>query len=176
MRIAGYVRESADPSADRPAFAQQEELRRYAVEHGHDLVAICRDAREPGHALGRTGYRSLLGVIGAGGVDAVVVPGLDTLASDQIVQEIILWDLRSRRVRVLSTRPEDDASLGSGTTEPARLFIRDVLARVAEYGQLVTEMALEAGSTAAPAALPGDPEDDDDEDDVLGDVMIELDS
>ena len=40
VRIAGYVRESADPSADRPAFAQQEELRRYAVEHGHDLVAV----------------------------------------------------------------------------------------------------------------------------------------
>ena len=170
MRIAGYVRESADPSADRPAFAQQEELRRYAVEHGHDLVAICRDAREPGHALGRSGYRSLLGVIAAGGVDAVVVPGLETLATDQIVQEIILWDLRSRRVRVLSTRSEDDAALGEAPASPGRILIRDVLARVAEYGELIAKMTADAAPPGSPAALPGDPDADDD----LEDVVIEL--
>jgi len=133
VRIAGYVREPADPSADRPAFAQQEELRRYALEHGHDLIAVCRDAREAGHALGRSGYRSLLGVIETGAVDAVLLPGLETLSDDQILQEIILWDLRSRRVRVLSTRPADDAVLGGGDPGPARMLIRDVLTRVAEY-------------------------------------------
>jgi hypothetical protein len=154
VRIAGYVRESADPSADRPAFAQQEELRRHAVEHGHDLVAICRDAREPGHALGRAGYRSLLGVIASRAVDAVMVPGLETFADDEIVQEIILWDLRSRRVRVLSTRPQDDAVLAGDDPGPARMVIRDVLARVAEYGRLAASVPVEA-STARVVRPPG---------------------
>jgi DNA invertase Pin-like site-specific DNA recombinase len=152
VRIAGYVRESADPSADRPAFAQQEELRRYAVDHGHDLVAVCRDVREPGHALGRAGYRSLLGVIASGSVDTVLVPGLETLADDEIVQEIMLWDLRSRQVRVLSTRPQDEAILDGGDPGPSRMVIRDVLARVAEYGRLAAAVPVEA-----PAAAPGAP-------------------
>ena len=170
MRIAGYVRESADPSADRPAFAQQEELRRFAAENGHDLVAVCRDAREPGHALGRTGYRSLLGVIAAGGIEAVALPGLDTLSSDQIVQEIILWDLRSRRVRVLSTRPDDDEILGGRALPPARILIRDVLARVAEYARLASvvpgpDTTLPAPINGSDGAVAKDGEDD---------VVIEL--
>jgi hypothetical protein len=146
VRIAGYVREPADPSADRPAFAQQEELRRYALEHGHDLVAVCRDAREAGYALGRSGYRSLLGVIATGAVDAVLLPGLETLADDQILQEIILWDLRSRRVQILSTRSADSAVLGGDDPGPARMLIRDVLSRVAEY----TAWASDLGSTGSP--------------------------
>jgi hypothetical protein len=175
VRIAGYVREPADPSADRPAFAQQEELRRYALEHGHDLVAVCRDAREPGHALGRSGYRSLLGVIATGAIDAVVLPGLEALSDDQILQEIILWDLRSRRVRVLSTRSADDSYLGSGDPGPARMLIRDVLARVAEFA------AFAAGPTPRETtddSLAGDsPERAVPESRVDGgDVVIELDA
>ncbi len=166
MRLAGYVRESADPSADRSAFAQQEDLRRYALEHGHDLVAVCRDARQPGHALGRSGYRSLLGVIGAGGIDAVVLPGIETLSSDQIVQEIILWDLRSRRIRVLSTDPEDDTVLTDPPAEPGRMLIRDVLARVAEYSRL---------AAAVPPVRPTRPLSADVPDTAdAGDVVIEL--
>lgn len=168
MRIAGYVRESADPSADRPAFAQQEELRRYAVEHGHDLVAICRDAREPGHALGRDGYRSLLGVIASGSVDTVLVPGLETFADDEIVQEIMLWDLRSRQVRVLSTRPADEPILDGGDPGASRMVIRHVLARVAEYGRLAAAVPVEVAAHLAPGA--GGVEDAE----ATTDVVIEL--
>jgi DNA invertase Pin-like site-specific DNA recombinase len=160
VRIAGYVRESADPSADRPAFAQQEELRRYALEHGHDLVAICRDAREPGHALGRAGYRSLLGVIASGSVDAVLVPGLETLADDEIVQEIMLWDLRSRRVRVLSTSPLDEAILTGDDPGPSRMVIRHVLARVGEYGRLAAAVPVDASPVPVVPEAAGEPAED----------------
>jgi DNA invertase Pin-like site-specific DNA recombinase len=173
VRIAGYVRESADPSADRPAFAQQEELRRYAVEHGHDLVAICRDVREPGHALGRAGYRSLLGVIASGSVDTVLVPGLETLADDEIVQEVMLWDLRSRRVRVLSTHPQDDPILADGDPGPSRRVIRHVLARVAEYGLLVAAVPAEA-TVAQGVPEPGAVADEAEEAAGETEVVIEL--
>jgi len=166
VRIAGYVREPADPSADRPAFAQQEELRRYALEHGHDLIAVCRDAREAGYALGRSGYRSLLGVVETGTVDAVLLPGLETLADDQILQEIVLWDLRSRRVRVLSTRPADDPVLGGDDPGPARMLIRDVLTRVAEYSAWASGISPAAGPGVDVAPIPSLVEG--------GDVLIEL--
>ena len=136
MRVAGYVRESADQAAGRSAYAQQEEIRRHATEHGDHLVAICQDTRVPGEPLARDGYLGLLGVIGSEAVEAVVLPGLGTLSSDQIVQEIMLWDLRSRGVHVISTDPDDlvllDTEAGPG---PTRMLIRDVLERVGEHAK-----------------------------------------
>lgn len=143
MRVVGYVRESADPEDPRPAFAQYEEIRRWTTERGHHLVGICQDTRQAGHALGRDGYLALLGTIEAGGVDAVVVPGVETFSSDQIVQEIMLGDLRSRRVRVLSTRPDEAAVMGGTDADPARMLIRDVLARVAEHDRSITGRRIE---------------------------------
>lgn len=137
MRVVGYVRESADP-AGPSAFAQQEELRRYAVEHGHAIVAVCQDLRSPGAATTRDGYLSVLGVIAAGGVEAVLVPRLSTFSSDAIVQEIMLWDLRSRGIRVVSTDPVDLRLLEDAPSPEAdRMVIRDVLERVGEHARHV---------------------------------------
>ncbi|HSR15906.1 MAG TPA: recombinase family protein, partial [Gemmatimonadales bacterium] len=83
MRVVGYIRESQDPDETRPAFAQHEELRRWCADRGHSLIAVCQDTRQPGRALGRDGYVSMLGVIGSGRADMVVIPGLDTLSADQ---------------------------------------------------------------------------------------------
>jgi len=152
LRVASYVRESADRTVDRTAFAQQEELRRHAAAHGLQIVAVCQDSRHDGRTLGRDGYRSLLGVIHAGNVDAVLLPGLDTLASDLVVQEIMLWDLRSRGVRILSTDPEDVAVLGSKQADPARMLIRDVLARLGEHTEMIA---------SAPAPRISKPAEDD---------------
>lgn len=138
MRVVGYVRESADP-AGPTAFAQHEELRRYAAEHGHLVVAVCQDLRSVGAAPGRDGYLSVLGVIAAGGVEALLVPRLAALSSDAIVQEIMLWDLGSRGIRVISTDPIDLRHLDTTTPpDPDRLFIRDVLERVGEHARGVT--------------------------------------
>lgn len=135
MRVVGYVRESADP-AGTSAFAQQEELRRFASEHGHRLVAVCQDLRSPGSPPSRDGYLSVLGVVAAGGVEAVLVPRLSTLSSDAIVQEIMLWDLRSRGIRVVSTDPVDLRLLDDEQAPGAdRLVIRDVLQRVGEHAR-----------------------------------------
>ena len=132
MRIVGYVREPADGS--RSAYAQQEELRRHAASHGDALVAICQDVRSGG----RDGYVSLLGVVAAGGVDAVVVPGLQTFSADAIVQEIVVWDLRGRGVAVVSTDPADAEVLDPGAEpEPGRMLIRDVLDRVRDHARRV---------------------------------------
>jgi DNA invertase Pin-like site-specific DNA recombinase len=154
----GYVRESADPSAGHSAFEQQELIRRHALEHGHSIVAVCLDARAAGEALGRDGYLGLLGVIASGATDAVIVPGLSVLSSDQIVQEIMLWDLRGRGVRVISTDPSDllllDADERPGSS---RMLIRDVLERVGEHARSIGAHRIEP-----PGILPD------------GDVMIHI--
>lgn len=149
MRVVGYIRESADAADTRSAFAQQEELRLHAIDNGYQLVSMCQDLRFPGHAPNRDGYVSLLGVIAAGGVDAVLVPGLATLSSDAIVQEIMLWDLKGRGVRVISTRVVDLRLLEDGAQLDAdRLVIRDVLVRVGEHSRSL------GGSGRLTAATP----------------------
>jgi hypothetical protein len=133
MRVVGYVRESADPARFRSAFEQTEELRRHAAEASHLVVAVCLDTRHPGHPTGRDGYLSLLGVVAAGAVDGVLVPGLGTFSADETVQEIAVWDLRRRGVQVLSTRAEDGPLLDDeASPDPGRDAIRRVLDRLAE--------------------------------------------
>ncbi|MCB2222953.1 MAG: recombinase family protein [Actinobacteria bacterium] len=133
MRVVGYAREAAGSDTPRPVFAQHEEIRRWAADHGHDLVAVCQDRPGASHPLERDGYLSLLGTVASGGVDAVALPGVATLSDDLIVQEILLWDLRSRGVRVLSTEAADAAVVGDEEPDAMRLVIRDVLARVEEH-------------------------------------------
>ena len=134
MRVVGYVRESADPSHRHSAFSQQEQLRRYVADRGHRLVAVTSDTRVPGQPTTRDGYRSLLGIVASGAVDAVLIPGIETFSSDAIVQEIILWDLRNRGVRVVSTEASDHVVLDPDLDlDPSRMVIRDVLERVEEH-------------------------------------------
>ena len=148
MRVVAYVREAADPAGDRPAFVQQEEIRRFAAAHGLQVVALCQDVRSPGRALGREGYLSLLGVLASGNAAAVLLPGLATLSSDLVVQEIMLWDLRSRGALVLSTDPGDLDALAAAPPDADRQFVRHVLARVAEHGALAA-----ASPTGPPEAV-----------------------
>ena len=148
MRVVGYVREPADPSHGRSAFSQQEQLRRYVTDRGHRLVAVCSDNRVPGQPPTRDGYRSLLGIVASGAVDAVLIPGIETFSSDAIVREIILWDLRNRGVRVVSTESSDQVVLDPNVDmDPSRMVIRDVLERVEEHADLTHR-------TNIPVAVP----------------------
>jgi DNA invertase Pin-like site-specific DNA recombinase len=150
MRVVAYVREAADPAEDRPAFAQQEEIRRFAAAHGLQVVAVCQDVRSPGRSLGRDGYLGLVGILASGSAEAVLLPGLATLSSDIVVQEIMIWDLRSRGIRVLSTDAADLAVLGANPPDADRRFVRHVLARVAEHAALAPQ------SPSSPALRPAE--------------------
>lgn len=138
LRVVGYVRETTGPHEGETAFAQSERIRRWVVDSGHQLVAVCQDVRHSGHALGRDGYRALVGIVHAGQVDAVVVAALTAFSLDKIIQEIILWELRSRGVSVLSATEDDLGDLKDPPDDQARLLIRDVLARVVDHMQVST--------------------------------------
>jgi DNA invertase Pin-like site-specific DNA recombinase len=153
MRVVAYLRESTDPGDDRPAFAQQEDIRRHAAAHGLDVVAICQDVPRPGLALGREGYRSLLGIVSSGNVEAVLLPGVLTLSADVVLQEVMLWDLRSRGALVLSTDAADADVLSPTPADATRQFVRDVLVRVAEYREA---LGLLAPPTSPPAGPGGE--------------------
>lgn len=131
MRVVGYVRESFGPGDSDPAFVQGESIRGWVRSTGHNLISICQDVRQEGHALGREGYQALLGIVAGQGADGVVVPSLEALSPDLMTQEIIIWDLRRRGVTVLSIDDADQQMLLNPSKE--RQLMRDVLARLQDY-------------------------------------------
>lgn len=133
MRVAGYIREVPGADNGESSYAQSERIRRWVVRGGHALVAICQDVPQPGYPLDRAGYRALLGIVEAGEADVVLVPDLEVLSPDKIVQEIMIWNLRSRGVSVLVAEEAQLGQLIDPPPDAARLLIRDVLARVSEH-------------------------------------------
>lgn len=136
MRVVGYIREASADS--EPAFAQSEQIRRWIGDNGHRLVALCQDVRTPGHAVGREGLQSIVGIVSAGQVDAVVVPSLGTLSPDKVSQEVIMWDLRSHGITVLSADPNDIPHLSDPPADNVRLITRDVLAKAARFDEILS--------------------------------------
>ena len=160
MRVVGYIREA---SADgEPAFAQSEQIRRWVNENGHRLIALCQDVRTPGHAVGRDGLQSIVGIISAGHVDAVVVPSLTTFSPDKVSQEVVMDGLRQYGIAVLSADKADIPNLADPPSDNARLVIRDVLAKAARFDKIL-------GVPAVPEEDPAVMRIDD-----APDVVIEL--
>ena len=135
MQVVGYIREASADS--EPAFAQSEQIRRWIGESGHRLVSLCQDVRSPGHSVGREGLQSIVGIVSAGQVDAVVVPSLLTFSQDKVSQEVIMWELRAHGVMVLSTDSEDIPQLADPPADQVRLIIRDVLAKSARFEEIM---------------------------------------
>ncbi len=160
MRVVGYIREA---SADgEPAFAQSEKIRRWINENGHRLVALCQDVRTPGHSVGREGLQSIVGIVSAGQVDAVVVPSLTTFSSDKVTQEVIMSALRLNEVSLLSTDPADIEMLADPSADNLRMIVRDVLAKRTRFEEILT---LPAKGVAEPEVIRVD---------ETPDVVIEL--
>jgi DNA invertase Pin-like site-specific DNA recombinase len=136
VRVVGYIREAS--AEGEPAFAQSERIRRWINENGHRLVALCQDVRTPGHAVGREGLQSIVGIISAGQVDAVVVPSLTTFAADKVTQEVIISALRTNGVTLLSTDTVDIDQLADPPTDNVRLLVRDVLAKQARFDEILS--------------------------------------
>lgn len=136
MRVVGYIRESSADS--EPAFAQSEKIRRWINENGHRLIALCQDVRTPGHPVGREGLQSIIGIASAGQVDAVVVPALTTLSPDKVSQEVIVWELRSHGVGVLSAELGDLDQLADPPADNLRMLARDILAKSARFDTILS--------------------------------------
>lgn len=168
MRVVGYIRVSLATTTAGAAYAQSEAIRRWVAENGHRVVAICQDVRTPGHSLGREGLRALVGLIDSGQVDAVIVADLNTFATDVVVQEVVLWDLRARGVNVLSASPDDIAALSDPPGDLVRLLLRDVLTRVTEHQSYFVE------STSTAAVIDLDSIDSTDHPRQLASIPVEI--
>lgn len=133
MRVAGYVRQTPGRADPDTAFAQGERVRRWVLDTANELIAVCQDHHASSAAMDRPGFKALLDIVRSNGADAVVVANLAALSPDKMTQEIMIQDIRAAGATIIATDNDDIEMLRTGEHDHARMVVRDVLARIAEY-------------------------------------------
>ncbi len=149
MNAVGYIRVSTDNQLDGLGLDIQEAaIRELSAVRGWELVDIFRDEGVSGSEdiIGRQGLANAIAALEADDVSVLVVPKLDRLARDLIVQESILRDVWRMGCEVVPcVEGEQFACRPDSPTDPSRKLIRQVLGAVAEYERAMIKARLVAG-------------------------------
>lgn len=128
-RAIGYGRVStAEQAASGYGLdAQADTIRSEATRRGWELVDLVLDEGESGKSLDRPGVLDLLGRLGAGEADVLVVSKLDRLTRSLVdLAELLDWTERAGVALVA-------VDLGIDTTTSAGRLVARVMASVAEW-------------------------------------------
>lgn len=152
MKLVGYTRVSTNKQADQGfgLEVQADQITRWARDHRHKIVGWYRDEGESGTDPGRLGL--LDAIAHAKTADGLVVPRLDRLARDVVLQETFLGELRRAGSRMHSCDPSEDALLVDDDTDPTRKLMRQLLGAIADYERALIRMRMEAGRARKIAA------------------------
>jgi DNA invertase Pin-like site-specific DNA recombinase len=126
---------------------QKATIRIWCKANGHKLVAIHADEGISGakELEDRPGLADALDMIRSRKAQGIVVPRLDRLARDLIVQETILAEVRRIGGEVFSTSPAEASYLTDDPDDPSRKMIRQVLGAVSEYERSMVVLRLRNG-------------------------------
>jgi DNA invertase Pin-like site-specific DNA recombinase len=149
MKVVGYVRVSTTAQAEEGfgLDVQRQSVRKWAKDHGHKLVGIQADEGISGakELDDRPALGTALAMVAAGEIEGLVVPKLDRLARDLIIQETLLGEIRRNGGRVFSCMAGEDGYLADDPDDPSRKLIRQVLGAVSEYERSVIALRLRSG-------------------------------
>lgn len=146
MDIGAYLRVSTESQLSGFGMeVQREKCVTWAREHGHRIVRWFTDeGLSGGDGLD---VRIALGeaLDAARGGMRFVVPRLDRLARDVILQETILRDVRRMGSDIFSTVASEQENLTEDATDPARKMIRVILGAVNEYEKSMIVLRMKSG-------------------------------
>ena len=149
MKIVGYVRVSTATQVEDGLGldVQKAALRAWCKANGHRLTSILSDEGVSGakELEDRPGLADALDMIRNGKAQGIVVPRLDRLARDLIVQETILAEVRRIGGEVFSTSPAEASYLTDDPDDPSRKMIRQVRGAVSEYERSMVVLRLRNG-------------------------------
>ncbi len=143
----GYIRVSTEQQLDGQGLdVQRDAIIGLAEAEGLELVAVFADEGVSGSedVAGREGLAAALDALDDGMV--LVIPKLDRLARDLMVQESILRDVWAAGATVMPV-PEGERAYcrPDDPTDPSRTLIRQVLGAVAAYERSMIRARLVAG-------------------------------
>lgn len=112
MKVALYLRvASADQNDCDMLSLQENSLREWAKEQGHEVVDVFRDM-SPGNSLVRPGLQSLLGEINLNRFEAVAVHGFSRLVRETALALSLSETLENSGVKVFSSGESGDVLSG----------------------------------------------------------------
>ncbi len=149
MKIVGYVRVSTAVQAEDGLGldVQKAAIKSWCKANGHRLIKVLSDQGISGakELEDRPGLADALDMIRSRKAQGIVVPRLDRLARDLIVQETILAEVRRVGGETFSTSPAEASFLSDDPDDPSRKLIRQVLGAVSEYERSMVTLRLRNG-------------------------------
>ncbi|GAA1242552.1 recombinase family protein [Oryzihumus leptocrescens] len=147
MRLIGYIRVSTDRQAEAGfgLDVQEDALQGWARQQGHRLVRVIREEGVSGALDDRPGLVEAFAALRQREASGVVVPRLDRLARDLIVQEQILAEVRRGGWTVHSATNSESHYLADDPGDPSRTLIRQVLGAVSQYERAMIRLRLAGG-------------------------------
>lgn len=149
MRYVLYRRVSSNAQAsDGQGLEIQEETGRAWLRAGrHRLVEVCTDSALSGSddVAHRPGLARALALVIADKADGILVPRLDRLARDVILQEQLLAELHRIGKELRSCSPTEDHNLEHTPDDPTRALVRRILGAVAQYERELIRLRLKSG-------------------------------
>jgi DNA invertase Pin-like site-specific DNA recombinase len=156
VRVVAYLRVSTDRQAEHGfgLDVQERAVKTWVRQHGHRLVGIHRDEGVSGsNGLDtRLGLADALAAVRAGKADGVVVPRLDRLARDLVLQETLIGEVRRLGGQVFSCSDAEAEFLVDDPADPSRQLIRQILGAVNEYERSMITLRMRGGRERKRAA------------------------
>jgi DNA invertase Pin-like site-specific DNA recombinase len=153
VRVVGYIRVSTDRQVDGYGLDVQEKaLRTWARDNGHRLVRIYREEGVSGKLEDRPALADALRAVKDRQGDGLVVPKLDRLARDLVVQEQLIAEVWRMGAAVFSAVASEADYLVDDPADPSRKLIRQVLGAVSEYERAMIALRLRTGRAHKAAA------------------------
>ena len=148
----GYVRVSTDRQAEHGfgLEVQEKAVRDWARAKRIRLleVAVDRGASGSADVVNRPGLARALGLVTAGKVGALVVPRMDRLARDLVLQEWVRGEIVRAGGQVRSCVDVEDLYLIEDPDNPTGQLVRQILGSVAQYERSMIRLRMRAGLEA----------------------------
>ena len=152
MKIVAYLRVSTDKQAEEGygLDVQRADCQAWARANGHRIVGWYPDEGVGGanDLAAREKLPDALAALADGTASALVVPRLDRLARDLVVQESLIAEIRRMGGEIFSTSAAEAGYLADDPDDPSRKLIRQILGAVNEYEKAMIALRLRRGRAA----------------------------
>ena len=149
VSAVAYLRVSTEGQVDKGFGLEVQEaaVKEWAKREKVRLVAIERDEGRSGLAdvIDRPGLAAALGHVQSGRAQLVIVPRLDRLARDLVLQEWVRAELLKLGGQLRSADRVEDLHLVEDPDNPTGTLVRQILGAVAQYERSMIRLRMSAG-------------------------------